>query len=163
MRTAALFTAVVLVVAACGSDDAAGPNDATEPAAGAAAPGDATVEVATHPELGEHLVDAAGLTLYVFALDDGTTTACTDECVDMWPPLVDDDAAAGDGVDHAALATAEGIEPGHVTYHGQLLYYYVADQEPGSILGTQVPEWYALRPDGSAIQLDAPAAGPGGY
>src|SRR5439155_3878399 len=37
--------------------------------------------------LGDVLVDRQGRTLYLFARDSGTTSACTGACAVSWPPL----------------------------------------------------------------------------
>src|SRR3954464_2514412 len=46
----------------------------------------ASVGVA-HTALGDVLVDRQGRTLYLFARDSGTTSACTGACAANWPPL----------------------------------------------------------------------------
>lgn len=125
-----------------------------QPAAGEQQGEGAAVQVAEHPELGEHLVDGDGRTLYLFELDQGTTTACSGECAEAWPPVAADQPTAGDGVDQDELGTANGIVPNQVTYHGHLLYYFAADVEAGQIAGTEIDEWYAVDPDGAAIHLD---------
>ena len=172
MKLLAVLVAAGTLMAACGDDDdestaAAGDGTTTTAAAAdettttaADAGGDdyrggesgATVAVATSDALGEYLVGPDGRTLYLFDKDQGTTTACTGGCVDNWPPLVADGTpTAGDGVDEAELATADGIEPNHVTYHGHLLYYFAGDEAPGDTNGTSVPSWFAVSPDGEAI------------
>jgi predicted lipoprotein with Yx(FWY)xxD motif len=160
-----------LLLAACGSDDdstttpaTAASGGATPTTAGQTAPGGtATVEVAAHPELGDHLVDADGRTLYVFDQDRGTTTACTGSCTALWPPLVADGPVAGEGVDEGELSTATGIEANQVTYHGHLLYYYAADTAPGDIAGTAIPSWWAVSPDGEQIEVTSGGASRSGY
>ena len=108
--------------------------------------------VATDPELGDYLVDETGMTLYLFTLDDGTTTACTGACADNWPPLVaDGDPTGGDGVDASLLGTADGIKPNQVTYNGHLLYFFAQDTAPGDTNGVGKPDWYAVDPAGEAI------------
>lgn len=162
-----LIVAAGMVLAACGddADDGSAARSPVEPTAtdevGAPdAAGTPTVAVATDAEIGEYLVDGDGFTLYLFALDDGTTTACIEECIDVWPPVVAAEPVAGDGIDAGALSTATGIEPDHVTYHGHLLYLYVGDPEPGAINGTDIAEWYAIDPSGAAI--GAPSTGSAG-
>jgi predicted lipoprotein with Yx(FWY)xxD motif len=150
-----------VVLTACGSDD-----DASDDAASAATvsedtttsgdeatpAGSATVMVATDPTIGDHLVDAEGRTLYLFAKDEGTTTACTGGCADNWPPIIaDGEPTAGEGVDTALLGTADGIEPNQVTYNGHLLYYFAGDQAAGDTNGVGLPDWYAVDPAGDAI------------
>jgi predicted lipoprotein with Yx(FWY)xxD motif len=164
-----------LLLAACGGDDDPTTTPATAAASGGGTrtttgpttgspEGAATVEVATIPELGEHLVDAEGRTLYVFDEDEGTTTACTGGCAAVWPPLVADGTpVAGDGVDEDQLSTATGIEANQVTYHGHLLYYFATDTAPGDIAGTAIPSWFAVSPDGEQIEVTSGSAGSGGY
>lgn len=165
-----LITAGV-VLTACGSDNnAASTSAAPAPASAAPAPasaapapatavtssnstGAATVMVATVATLGEHLVDAEGHTLYRFEKDQGTTTACTGGCADNWPPIVADGTpTAGDGVDAAQLATADGIKPNQVTYHGHLLYYFAGDKAAGDTNGVGIPDWYMVNPAGDSVE-----------
>jgi predicted lipoprotein with Yx(FWY)xxD motif len=109
--------------------------------------------IATDPDLGEYLVDADGLTLYLFTKDEGTTTACSGGCADNWPPIVADGApTGGDGIDVELLGTADGIEPNQVTYNGHLLYYFAGDQAPGDTNGVGLPDWYPVNPAGDAIE-----------
>jgi predicted lipoprotein with Yx(FWY)xxD motif len=179
MRTRHLLTALVaasVILAACGSDDdssdtattdaateattadagAATTPSASEAPAGtgaATATGEATVMVATDDALGDYLVDGTGMTLYLFTLDEGTTTACTGGCVDNWPPIIaDGDPTGGDGIDAALLGTADGIEPNQVTYNGHLLYYFAQDTAPGDTNGVGKPDWFAVDPAGEAIE-----------
>lgn len=151
-----------VVLTACGSSDDGASDDAASPTAVSEAPaasgdqatpaGSATVIVATDPTLGDHLVDAEGRTLYLFAKDEGTTTACTGGCADNWPPIVADGApTGGEGVDAGLLGTADGIEANQVTYNGHLLYYFAGDQAAGDTNGVGLPDWYAVDPAGDAI------------
>jgi predicted lipoprotein with Yx(FWY)xxD motif len=169
-RLLAAMVAGGLLLAACGDDDdtstagtadAAGDGTTRSDAYGGdgdddesgAASGGATVDVASDDALGEFLVGPDGRTLYLFAEDQGTTTACTGACADNWPPLVADDPRGGDGVDADELSTADGIEPHQVTYHGHLLYYFAGDDAPGDTNGTAVPSWFAVDPGGEAIEV----------
>jgi predicted lipoprotein with Yx(FWY)xxD motif len=149
------------VLTACGSDDDGASTSATTTPAAAATTaestsptttGAATVMVATDSVLGEYLVDSEGRTLYLFTQDQGTTTACSGGCADNWPPIVSDAPTAGDGIDAAQLATADGIEPNQVTYHDHLLYYFAGDQAAGDTNGVGIPDWYAVDPAGNAIE-----------
>jgi len=149
------------VLTACGSDDDGASTSATTTPAAAATTaestsptttGAATVMVATDSVLGEYLVDSEGRTLYLFTQDQGTTTACSGGCADNWPPIVSDAPTAGDGIDAAQLATADGIEPNQVTYHGHLLYYFAGDQAAGDTNGVGLPDWYAVDSAGEAIE-----------
>ena len=118
---------------------------------GEGAPPEASVSVTDHEELGDILVGPDGRTLYLFTRDKGTTTACTGTCADNWPPLVAADPTAGEGVDEGELGTAQGIEADQVTYHGHLLYYFAGDDGPGDANGVGIPDWFAVDPDGEAV------------
>lgn len=171
-RVVAVAAALGLLLSACGddgSDDAA--TTTTEAAAASTTAQDgsttttdggaygegtatqATVSVAEHEELGQLLVGPNGRTLYLFTQDQGTRTACADTCADNWPPLVAAEPTADEGVDQGELGTAEGIEADQVTYHGHLLYYFAGDQAPGDANGVGIPDWYAVSPDGEAIEM----------
>jgi predicted lipoprotein with Yx(FWY)xxD motif len=107
-----------------------------------------TVAVAQNPTLGSILVDNAGRTLYLFAKDQGTTTACTGQCVSYWPAfMASGQLRAGSGLDPTQLSSANG----QVTYAGHLLYYYVGDKNPGDATGISVAAWFAVAPDGKAV------------
>lgn len=161
-----VLVAVGIALSACGSDGDGSSSDATttpqattppsaltSPDSSMSTDASTTVMIASDATLGDHLVDGDGRTLYLFAQDQGTTTACTGGCPDNWPPIVADAAPiAGDGVDAAQLATADGIEPNQVTYHGHLLYYFAGDQAAGDTNGVGLPDWYAVSPAGDAIE-----------
>lgn len=128
-------------------------NGATPGDGGGAAP---PVQVSDHPEHGEILVDAEGMTLYMFDSDSqgsGEST-CTGGCLDAWPPLaVDGEAAAGDGVT-AELTTFEREDgDSQVAANGWPLYYYATDAEPGDVEGQGANDvWWVLGPDGEPIR-----------
>lgn len=161
-----------IILAGCGSSGGYGGGDSNTTAApsttaaatsdttaaatgGAAATGDATVAVADVPEVGQALVNADGLTLYLFEQDDGTTTACTGACANVWPAAVaDGDPVGGDGVDASLLSTADGSEPNQVVYNGHLLYAFSGDSAPGDANGIGIPDWYPVDPAGDAIDSD---------
>ena len=175
----ALTTICVLTLAAC-SDD--GGDDEASPAAGDTATeqpaddtateseaegGDATIAVA-ESDLGEILVDAEGLTAYVFFSDEqGGESTCYDECEAAWPPItVEGEPAAGDGVDRSLLGTTEREDGStQVTYDGWPLYLFASDAAPGDTNGQGVGEvWFVVGPDGQAIEdTEAITTGGGTY
>jgi predicted lipoprotein with Yx(FWY)xxD motif len=54
--------------------------------------------------LGDVLVDRQGRTLYLFARDAGTTSACTGACAVNWPPLrVSGNPIVGSGAKPSAV------------------------------------------------------------
>ncbi len=156
-RLLALSAVGMLALAACGSSGSSGSGSGSAYGGGTpstsakAATTKATVSVASGGA-GEHLVGPNQHTLYLFEKDQGTTTACTGGCVSIWPPLVAAGTPTGGaGVDAASLATADGIKPNQVTYHGHLLYYFSGDSQPGDMNGTSIPSWFAVAPDGSPL------------
>lgn len=113
----------------------------------------ATVRTRSHPDHGTILVDADGMTLYMFDSDtqgEGAST-CTDGCASAWPPLtVDGTPTKGSGVE-ADLGTFErdGGET-QVSAGGWPLYYYDSDAEPGDAKGQGVNDaWWVLDADGT--------------
>lgn len=45
-----------------------------------------TVEVNNQGSLGDHLVDADGMTLYLFTNDQRNVSNCNGPCANAWPP-----------------------------------------------------------------------------
>lgn len=116
-------------------------------------PAKATVQLGGTDDFGDVLVGPDDLTLYMFDPDEQGESTCYDDCADNWPPLIDDDPVAGDGVD-AALTTFER-EDGEVQVasNGWPLYYWVADEEPGDVDGQGVNDvWWVLDASGEPIR-----------
>jgi predicted lipoprotein with Yx(FWY)xxD motif len=125
-------------------------DETTTTAAGDAATGEAVLAVA-NTSIGEVLVDADGMTLYMFKPDTQEASACTEGCAQAWPPLtVDGTPAGGDGVDPALLGTAARDDGStQVTYNGHRHYTYSGDTAPGDTTGHGVGDnWYALTASG---------------
>ncbi len=87
------------------------------------------VSLAGHPQFGNYLTDASGMTLYVT-----TKTDCAGVCLTVWPPYIAP-SLAGDIV--APLGVAENKDAGvlQYTWNGKFLYYYTGDRKPGDISG----------------------------
>lgn len=177
MRTAPRLFAVVaalgLLVAACGDDDdeptdqAATQEDdsgtTSTTAAEDATGGGAEVAVA-ETDLGEVVVDADGMTLYVFDNDQGTTSTCEGGCAEQWPPLeTEGEPTAGDGVDAALLGTTDRSDgTTQVTYDGRPLYTYAPDGAAGDTTGQGVGGvWWVVAPDGEPIRGEDAGGGAG--
>ena len=115
-----------------------------------------TVQVRSHPDLGEVLVDSEGRTLYMFASDtrgEGAST-CSGGCANAWPPLtVEETATAGEGVT-AGLTTFEREDGStQVAADGWPLYYFASDENPGDANGQGANDvWWVLRPDGTPVR-----------
>lgn len=183
MRKRPLFLstllALVLLVSACGSPQAAtpaaslptpvpptvaAPTEAatSAPEATAAATSalpvtgtGATVAMTSSADFGPILVDDKGMTLYLFEKDTPNTSNCYDKCATNWPPLLTSgDPLAGDGVQASMLGTTQRTDGTmQVTYNGWPLYYYAKDKAAGDLLGQGVGDvWWLLAPDGSEVK-----------
>jgi predicted lipoprotein with Yx(FWY)xxD motif len=151
------LAAVAALLGACGGDDKketkSGGTTATTRAAGGTATttGAATVKTA-QTGIGTVLVDAQGKTLYLYANDQGTTSAVPPNILAAWPPLVASGApVAGDGVDASKLKTAQQPDgQTWVTYDGHLLYTFSGDASAGQTNGHKLGNvWYAVTPSGA--------------
>lgn len=111
-----------------------------------------TVLTAGSSDLGEIVTDGDGNTVYVFDMDEEGVSNCTGDCADAWPPVTGE-VSAGDGVDEALLGSTEREDGSvQVTYDGQPLYFYSADQAPGDTNGQGVGDvWWVVGPDGQKI------------
>lgn len=82
-----------------------------------------------------YLVDAAGMTLYLYAPDAQGPSTCYDECAVAWPPFTVASAdalpAAGAGVDAALFGTTER-DDGTLQAHLQRLAALLLRQRRGS-------------------------------
>ena len=87
--------------------------------------------------LGRVLVDAKGLTLYLWAHDTTSKSTCSGDCAQYWPPLTTGGApVAGTGVNGSLLGTTKRADGAmQVTYAGHPLYHFVQDAKPGDTNG----------------------------
>jgi predicted lipoprotein with Yx(FWY)xxD motif len=127
-------------------DEEATEEPAEEPA------GPATVSVAS-TGIGEVLVGPDGKTLYLYASDQGNTSAVPANILSAWPPLTvasADAAVAGEGVDATKLGTAPQPDGSiWVTFNGHLLYGFSGDAAAGDTNGHKLGDiWFALTPAG---------------
>jgi predicted lipoprotein with Yx(FWY)xxD motif len=142
--------------AATSAAAAADPYGGGSASATSAAPAAATnASLATaESTLGTILVDAEGMTVYLFTKDTGGSSVCNGDCAVAWPPVpATGDDTAGTGVDAAKLGSItrdDGTQ--QLTYAGKPLYYYAADNAPGDTKGQDVNDvWYVMDPAGNMI------------
>jgi predicted lipoprotein with Yx(FWY)xxD motif len=83
------------------------------------------------------LTNSRGLTLYWFAPDTATTSACYGSCAAYWPP-VKGPAAAGPGVPGKFGTIKRSDGSLQATYDGHPLYTYIADSGPGQAHGNNI-------------------------
>jgi predicted lipoprotein with Yx(FWY)xxD motif len=117
----------------------------------------ATIKVVTDAKLGKILVDANGMTVYLFVADTGTTSTCYTSCAKFWPPVLTAGAPkAGAGAQATLLGTTARTDgTTEVTYAGHPLYYFLQDKKPGDTTGQGVNGfgglWWVLTPAGAAM------------
>jgi predicted lipoprotein with Yx(FWY)xxD motif len=140
------LVAAVALVAACGGDDGKKETKRKSASATTAPAAAATVKTA-QTGIGTVLVDADGKTLYLFANDQGTTSAVPANILQAWPPLtVTGTPVAGQGVDKAKLGTAQQPDgQTYVTYNGHPLYRFTGDASAGQTNGHKLGNvWFAV-------------------
>jgi predicted lipoprotein with Yx(FWY)xxD motif len=161
---AAAFIAAACSPTASGSSAYGSANPAPS-AAAVAAPSPSAPPPATgtainvgSSKLGQVLVDANGLTVYLFLADKGTVSSCnSSSCVQYWPPVLTTGAPqAGPGLTATLLGTttrADGTT--QVTYAGHPLYRFINDKTAGQATGQGVnafgAPWYVVSPSGAQI------------
>src|SRR3954451_12615703 len=143
--SAAGFTGLTLLLAACGSGGTTGgsaygaaPSTSTAKATPAAA-----VDLQTS-EHGKVLVDGQGRTLYLFEADQGGKPTCTGACTGLWPPYLSAGAPqVGAGVVAKLVGSTAGSGGSQVTYAGHPLYYFPGDAAPGDTAGQGLDDFGA--------------------
>jgi predicted lipoprotein with Yx(FWY)xxD motif len=84
------------------------------------------------------LTNSSGRTLYWFAPDTPSSSACYGTCAAYWPPVIGT-PAAGPGVTLSKIATIARTDGTiQVTYAGHPLYTYVGDTAPGQASGNDI-------------------------
>lgn len=145
-----------LVVAGCGGGSSNG-NSATASENSASSGGGGTVGTADISGLGTVLVDSEGLTVYMFAKDNGTASSCYGACAQGWPPVIaEGKPSAGEGTMSSQLGTTKRKDGTmQVTYAGHPLYTYAGDTAPGEANGNESTafggKWSAMDEAGEAV------------
>lgn len=109
---------------------------------------DATVALADHPDLGQILTDAEGITLYLYTNDEqgAGTSMCNDECLANWPAFVaDDPLMLPEGVDGELTQITRDDGSMQVAYNGWPLYYFAGDRTAGDVNGQGLGDvWFVI-------------------
>jgi predicted lipoprotein with Yx(FWY)xxD motif len=159
--------AAAVAVIAASSALAGGVAYATSPESGTTASSQAVVKVAYSKKLKRRiLVNAEGMTLYLWTLDSGGKPTCYDDaayhCSQAWPPLRSTDPpAGGKGVTASWLTTVPRTDgDSQVSYRGHPLSTDAGsaanglkrDRKPGDVNGQGFYNWYVVSPAGKAIR-----------
>jgi len=116
--------------------------------AGVASADHHAIKVSEDAKIGKFLVDAKGMTLYLFKKDSPGKSACAGPCVEKWPLYYQEAVMATSGLkaeDFATIAREDGKK--QTTYKGMPLYYYVGDKKAGDTAGQGVGGvWYIVNP-----------------
>lgn len=110
--------------------------------------------------VGPILTTGTGYTLYDFAPDTPTSSACVSTtCVFLWPPLVlpsDQAPTVAKGLRQSLVGEIKRPDGAvQVTYGGHPLYTWNQDTKPGVVTGQAIDNaggyWYVVAPDGHQI------------
>jgi predicted lipoprotein with Yx(FWY)xxD motif len=93
---------------------------------------------------GAALVDAKGMTLYVFDKDAGGKSACNGPCAVNWPPFMAAEGAKGP--DGWTVIVRDDGKP-QWAYKGKPLYTWIKDTKAGDVTGDGVNGvWHIAKP-----------------
>jgi predicted lipoprotein with Yx(FWY)xxD motif len=113
-----------------------------------------TVVGSGHTSLGTALVNAKGLTLYLYEGDSASHLSCTGACTSTWPPLPGPATATGTAK-ASDLGTIKRGSGTQATYDGHPLYTFAGDSKAGQTGGEGITlngkKWYAVSPSGAAM------------
>ena len=93
---------------------------------------------------GKALVDAKGLTLYIFDRDTTGTSNCNGKCVVNWPPF-EAGADAKPSGPWTVITRSDGGK--QWAYNGKPVYTFAKDSKPGDVNGDGVNNvWHIATP-----------------
>jgi len=152
---AAPTTAPTVVIPVTGATNTPMP----QPSATTAPVASTVVNMATDPKLGSFLVDAKGMTLYVYGKDTAGVSNCTGQCLANWPALIANGTlTAGSGVTGTLSSFARPDGTNQVAYNGMPLYYFIADKKAGDTVGQgKGGVWFVAPISGSPFTQPATA------
>ena len=104
------------------------------------------LKTAMSGERGTYLVDAKGMTLYIFDRDkEPGKSMCNGSCAKSWPPYAPE-ADQPEPVSPLAVITRDNGTKQYA-YKGKPLYFYTKDGRPNDVKGDGVGKvWWIARP-----------------
>ncbi|MGZ4662025.1 MAG: COG4315 family predicted lipoprotein [Arthrobacter sp.] len=145
--------------ASASSASPSGPTSGGSSAPASPVPAGAPVLKTASSSAGQIVVDARGISVYVFAKDvkDSGTSTCTGTCSSNWPPLTtasDSPAVVGVTGTVGTIPTPDGRK--QVTINGLPVYLFAKDKAPGDILGQGVGGvWSLVSPAGDMVKASS--------
>lgn len=134
-----------------------GSGSAASGSAGAAAAGLKTASIGGVTVL----TNAKGFTLYTFAPDTATKSACSGACAAAWPPQT---ALAALKSPYSTIKRTDGSV--QLTFNGHPLYTYTGDTAPGTASGNGINAfgglWHEVPASGAAAPAGSSSTGSGG-
>lgn len=134
--------------AAPATSASAAPPPASSPASSGSA--SASVIKTMQGSAGIWLTDQTGRTLYIYTVDQGTTSACYNACATAWPPFTATGtvSVSGQFLQQSLVGSTTRTDgTTQVTYGGHPLYYFKGDSGPGETKGQGLQGvWYILGP-----------------
>jgi predicted lipoprotein with Yx(FWY)xxD motif len=114
----------------------------------------ASIGLASVDTFGQALVDARGMSVYLFTKDAGGKSACSGACATAWPPVtVTGTPTVGTGLDASKLSTItrdDGTK--QLAYNGHPLYFFAADATTGQAGGQgSGGVWFLINAAGDKI------------
>ncbi len=125
-----------------------------------------TVKLVKHGTLGDILVTANGMTVYIFTGDTANKPTCTGGCASLWPPVTVAKGVrprGGRGV--VGLGTVLNGGKHQVTWHKHPLYTYSLDTHAGAVNGNGIAQgsstwWAATKKRASLASSSTPRKSP---
>jgi predicted lipoprotein with Yx(FWY)xxD motif len=158
LAAATAVVAVVALAACSGGGSSSAGSSSSQSAAQAPKAGNASsaVQLGTATtKLGTVVVDAQGMTVYVFDKDTANsgTSACTGQCLTAWPPVTTTTSTptvSGVTGKVATIPTPDGTK--QLTLNGLPLYTYSGDSAKGDVTGQALQGiWWAISPSGDKV------------
>ncbi|OLN21553.1 hypothetical protein BTO30_14280 [Domibacillus antri] len=116
-----------------------------------------SLKVMEKDETGRYLADSTGMTLYYYLNDKPGVSACTDQCLDEWPPFYIGSNKVPEDFNEADFGVITRPDTGEkqTTYKGFPLYYFSRDQVAGQTNGYSADDkWYTVNNSIERIALN---------